>query len=134
MMTYGDGVADVDIKALISFHRSHGKLVTLTGINPTSRFGELKINGNQVEAFHEKPEVNAGFINGGFFVFNKGIFDYLSPDDNCDLEIGALEQIANSGQLMVYKHTGSWACMDTLRDVDYLNKLWNENNAFWKIW
>lgn len=134
LVTYGDGVADVDIKALISFHRSHGKLATLTGINPASRFGELKINGNQVEAFREKPETSAGLINGGFFVFNKGIFDYLSPDDSCDLEIGALEQIANSGQLMVYKHTGSWACMDTLRDVDYLNKLWNENKAFWKIW
>ena len=134
MVTYGDGVADIDINALISFHRSHGKLATLTGINPASRFGELKINGNRVEAFHEKPETNSGLINGGFFVFNKGIFGYLSSDDSCDLEIGALEQIARDGQLMVYKHPGSWACMDTLRDMDYLNRLWNENKAFWKIW
>lgn len=134
MVTYGDGVADIDINALLDFHHSHGKLATVTGINPASRFGELKIKGNQVEAFCEKPENNTGLVNGGFFVFNKGIFDYLSSDDNCDLEIGALERIANEGQLMVYKHKGSWACMDTLRDMDYLNNLWDENKAFWKIW
>lgn len=134
MMTYGDGVADIDINALLAFHHSHGKLVTVTGTNPASRFGELKINGNRVESFNEKPETSSGLISGGFFVFNKGIFDYLSVDDNCDLEIGPLEKIAREGQLMVYKHTGSWACMDTLRDMDYLNMLWNENKAFWKIW
>lgn len=134
MMTYGDGVADIDITALLVFHRSHGKLATVTGINPASRFGELKIKGERVEAFCEKPEAGSGLISGGFFVFNKGIFDYLSTDDNCDLEIGPLEKIAREGQLMVYKHTGSWACMDTLRDMDYLNKLWEENKAFWKIW
>ena len=134
MLTYGDGVANIDINALLAFHHSHGKLVTVTGINPASRFGELKINGNRVESFNEKPETSSGLISGGFFVFNKGIFDYLSVDDNCDLEIGPLEKIAREGQLMVYKHTGSWACMDTLRDMDYLNMLWNENKAFWKIW
>jgi len=134
MVTYGDGVADININALLDFHHRHGKLATVTGINPASRFGELKIEGNRVEAFNEKPENSSGLINGGFFVFNKSIFDYLSADDNCDLEIGALERIANEGQLMVYKHKGSWACMDTLRDMDYLNKLWDENKAFWKIW
>ncbi len=134
MMTYGDGVANVDIKALLDFHHSHGKLATVTGINPASRFGELKIRGNRVEAFNEKPETSSGLINGGFFVFNRGIFDYLSVDDNCDLEVGPLETIAHEEQLMVYKHPGSWACMDTLRDMDYLNKLWNENKAFWKVW
>ncbi len=134
MVTYGDGVADIDINELLDFHRAHGKLATLTGINPASRFGELKVNGNSVEAFNEKPETSSGLINGGFFVFNKGIFDYLSVDDGCDFEIGPLEQIAREGQLMVYKHKKSWACMDTLRDMDYLNKLWNENKAFWKIW
>ncbi|MCE8427576.1 MAG: glucose-1-phosphate cytidylyltransferase [Candidatus Methanoperedens sp.] len=134
MATYGDGVANIDIDELLDFHHSHRKLATLTGINPASRFGELKVNGNRVEAFNEKPETGSGLINGGFFVFNKGIFDYLMVDDSCDLEIGALEQIAREGQLMVYKHKGSWACMDTLRDMDYLNKLWNENKAFWKIW
>lgn len=134
MMTYGDGVADIDINALLAFHHSHGKIATVTGINPASRFGELKIKGDTVEAFNEKPETSSGLINGGFFVFNKRIFDYLSIDESCDLEIGALEKIAREGQLMVYKHGGSWACMDTLRDMDYLNKLWNENKAFWKTW
>ena len=134
MMTYGDGVADIDINALLSFHRSHGKIATVTGISPASRFGELKIKGNSVEAFNEKPKISSGLVSGGFFVFNRGIFDYLSTDDSCDLEIGALEKIAHEGQLMVYKHKGSWACMDTLRDMDYLNKLWNEDEAFWKIW
>jgi glucose-1-phosphate cytidylyltransferase len=134
MMTYGDGVADIDVNALLAFHHSHGKLATVTGINPASRFGELKIKGDRVEAFYEKPEATSGLVSGGFFVFNKGIFDYLSVEENCDLELGALEKIAHEGQFMVYKHDGSWACMDTLRDMDYLNKLWDENKAFWKIW
>jgi len=134
MMTYGDGVADVDINALLSFHKAHGKLATLTGINPASRFGELKINGNRVEAFNEKPKNGDGFVNGGFFVLNRGVFDYLSEDDSCDFEIGPLEEIARQGELMVYKHHGFWACMDTLRDMEYLNKLWSEGKAEWKVW
>ncbi|MEK6529019.1 MAG: glucose-1-phosphate cytidylyltransferase [Nitrospirota bacterium] len=134
IMTYGDGIADVDINALLAFHKSHGKIATVTGINPASRFGELKTDGDRVVSFAEKLQNGEGLINGGFFVFNSGIFDYLSADDNCELEIGPLEKVANDGQLMVYKHTGSWACMDTLRDMDYLNKLWNENKAFWKVW
>lgn len=134
MVTYGDGIADININALLTFHNSHGKLATVTGINPTSRFGELKIKGNQVESFSEKQRTSSGLINGGFFVFNKRIFDYLSDDDNCDLEIGPLEKIATEGQLMIYKHTGFWACMDTIRDMEYLNKLWNENKAEWKVW
>lgn len=134
MMTYGDGVANVSIHSLLAFHHTHGKLATVTGINPASRFGELKIRGNQVESFSEKPRISSKLISGGFFVFNKGIFDYLSAHGECDLEIGALEKVANEGQLMVYKHRGYWACMDTLRDMDYLNKLWNEKKAFWKVW
>lgn len=134
MLTYGDGIANIDIKNLLEFHRNHGKLATVTGINPSSRFGELKIKGDQVEAFSEKPKNGDGLINGGFFVFNRDIFDYLSADENCDLEIGPLEKIASEGQLMVYKHTGFWACMDTIRDMEYLNKLWNENKAEWKLW
>lgn len=134
MLTYGDGVAEVDINALLAFHKKHGKLVTVTGINPAARFGELKIKGNQVESFSEKPRDSEGLINGGFFVFNKGIFDYLSADENCDLEIGPLEKIAGEGQLMVYKHRGFWACMDTIRDMEYLNNLWVEGNAEWKVW
>ncbi|NVM21088.1 MAG: glucose-1-phosphate cytidylyltransferase [Desulfobacterales bacterium] len=134
MTTYGDGVANVDIKSLLAFHQNHGRLATVTAINPASRFGELKIKGDQVESFTEKPKNGLGLINGGFFVFNKGIFDYLSADDNCDLEIDSLEEIARQGQLMVYRHSGFWACMDTLRDMDYLNKLWSEGNAEWKVW
>lgn len=134
LTTYGDGVANVDIKSLLAFHKNHGRLATVTGINPASRFGELKIKGNQVDSFSEKPKNGPGLINGGFFVFDKRIFDYLSTDDSCDLEIGPLEKIAAEGQLMVYKHKGFWACMDTIRDTEYLNKLWNKNKAFWKIW
>jgi len=134
MLTYGDGIAEVDINALLAFHKKHGKLATVTGINPAARFGELKIKGNQVESFSEKPRDGEGLINGGFFVFNKGIFDYLSADENCDLEIGPLEKIAGEGQLMVYKHRGFWACMDTIRDMEYLNNLWVEGNAEWKVW
>jgi glucose-1-phosphate cytidylyltransferase len=134
MMTYGDGVADIDINALLAFHKSHKKLATVTGINPASRFGELKLEGDQVVSFREKPQEDGGLINGGFFVFNKKIFDYLSTDDDCDLEFGPLEKIAQEGQLMVWRHQGFWACMDTLRDMDYLNRLWDEGKAAWKIW
>lgn len=134
MMTYGDGIADVDINALLAFHKSHGKMVTMTGINPASRFGKLKIEGDRVVIFSEKPQNGEGLINGGFFVFNRRIFDYLTTADSCDLEIGPLDQIAKEGQLMVYKHRGFWACMDTLRDMEYLNKLWHDGLAKWKIW
>jgi glucose-1-phosphate cytidylyltransferase len=134
IVTYGDSLADVDIENLLDFHSDHGKLATVTGINPTSRFGELKIEGDKVESFREKPQNSAEFINGGFFVFRKEIFEYLSAEDQCDLEVGALERMAGDGELMVYKHKGSWACMDTVRDMDYLNDLWAANRAFWKIW
>jgi len=134
MMTYGDGIADVDIGKLLAFHKAHGKLATVTGINIASRFGELKIDGDSVETFSEKPQDGKGFINGGFFVFNRKILDYLTTDDLCDLEVGPLEQIAGEGQLMVYKHRGFWACMDTLRDMEYLNRLWDNGMARWKIW
>jgi len=135
MATYGDGVSDVDLNVLIAFHKSHGKVATLTGVNPAAKFGELKIAGDKVEAFFEKPDKSEfDLVNGGFFVFNREIFDYLSPDDSCDLEHSTLEAIAQQGQLMMYKHIGYWACMDTLRDVEYLNKLWDEGKAEWKIW
>ena len=134
MVTYGDGVADIDIGALVSFHKSHGKLATLTGINPASCFGELKVKGNSVEAFIEKPENGDGFISGGFFILNRAVFNYLSEDNSCDFEIGALEEIARRGELMVYKHKGFWACMDTLRDMEYLNRLWTEGKAKWRVW
>lgn len=137
LATYGDGLANVNIPKLVAFHNQHGKLATLTGVNPTpaSRFGELMIDGDLVESFREKPiKTTGGLVNGGFFVLNRAIFDYLTTDDECDLEIGALEQIAKEGQLMVYRHEGFWACMDTLRDMDYLNKLWDEDLAEWKVW
>lgn len=134
MLTYGDGVSDINIRELIDFHKSHGKIATVTGINPAARFGELKIDGNSVRSFHEKPHDGENLINGGFFVFNRKIFDYLNTDDSCDLEIGPLEKIAMEGQFMVYRHRGFWACMDTLRDMDYLNSLWAKKEAPWKSW
>jgi len=134
MMTYGDGIANVDLSALLKFHRSHGKLATVTATTPTSPFGELAIHGDAVQSFVEKPKNGQALINGGFFVFNKGILNYLTDDDKCDLEYGPLEKIAREGQLKVYQHNGFWACMDTFRDMEYLNKLWNEGKADWKIW
>lgn len=134
MVTYGDGVADINIPSLLEFHKKHGKIATMTGINPASRFGELSVAGNQVTCFREKPQDGGALVNGGFFVFKRAIFDYLSEDEDCDLEYGALERISAEGQLMVYRHKGTWACMDTLRDMDYLNCLWKENKAAWKIW
>lgn len=135
MVTYGDGLSNVDLNKLIEFHKSHEKKVTVTGVNAVSRFGELKIkDGTKIEDFREKPDNISRFINGGFFVLNKGIFEYLTEDENCDLEVGTFDILAEQEEMMVYKHTGDWSCMDTLRDTEYLNKLWNEDNAFWKIW
>jgi len=134
MLSYGDGISDVNINALLAFHKAHGKLATVTGINPASQFGELKTDGDCVVSFAEKPQNGESLVNGGFFVFNRSIFEYLSTDDFCDLEVGPLEQIAKDGQFMVYKHQGFWACMDTLRDMEYLNKIWNDGKAKWKIW
>jgi len=134
MVTYGDGVGDININELLHFHQSHGKLATVTGVRPLSRFGELTVKGRRVRAFSEKPQSSGGLINGGFLVFQRGFFDYLEYDDACDLEYGALEEIAKRGELMVYRHEGFWACMDTYRDMEYLNKLWNRGEAAWKVW
>ncbi len=134
MVTYGDGVADIDIKKLVEFHKSHGKIATLTGVKPLSRFGELQVEGERVKEFTEKPQSSEGLINGGFFVFRKEIFNYLEDKDDCDLEYGALEELAKEGQLIVYRHDGFWACMDTYRDMEYLNKLWAQGKAEWKVW
>ncbi len=134
MMTYGDGVSDVDLAALVAFHRSHGKIATVTGVNPTSRFGELRIDGAEVKSFYEKPVVANSLVNGGYFVFERSVFDYLDDRDECDLEVGALERIAQDGQLMAFSHLGNWASMDTDRDRTYLNKVWTSGGAFWKRW
>ena len=134
MVTYGDGVADINIDLLMGFHRSHDKIATLTGVKPLSRFGELQVEGEVVKEFTEKPQSADGLINGGFFVFQRKIFDYLNDRDECDLEYGALEEIAARDELMVYRHDGFWACMDTVRDMEYLNKLWAGGRAEWQVW
>jgi glucose-1-phosphate cytidylyltransferase len=134
MLTYGDGVANINIKSLLEFHRSHNKTLTITGVNAPSRFGELVEKGGKVQSFMEKPQMSVGIVNGGYMIFNRNLLEYLSKDEDCDFEFGALEKLAQSGEVMVYKHTGKWDCMDHERDVQYLNKLWNENKAFWKIW
>lgn len=134
MITYGDGVGDINLNELLAFHRSHGKIGTVTGVRPPSRFGELLVKQNRAVHFSEKPQTSSGLINGGFFVFNKKIFDYLSGDDNCDFERGPLDELSKSKQLMVYEHKKQWLCMDTLRDMEHLNKLWQEGKPFWKVW
>ena len=134
MLTYGDGLADIDLNKLLEFHKSHDKIVTITGVHRPSRFGELVEEGGQVRSLTEKPQFSHGLINGGFMVFDKEMLNYLTEDEDCDFEIGPLERLAANGQVMVYKHKGSWECMDHERDVVYLNKLWKENKAFWKVW
>ncbi len=134
MVTYGDGVADIDLRKLLAFHRSHKKMATVTGVFAASQFGELQINGNRVERFREKPSSSDHYVSGGFYIFNRSFFTHLDQDEMCDLETGPLEEIAAQGELMVYKHPGKWACMDTIRDMEYLNRLWNTHQAFWKIW
>jgi glucose-1-phosphate cytidylyltransferase len=133
-VTYGDGLSDVDLDELLRFHRDHGRLATVTGVNPTSRFGELRVEEGEVKHFAEKPVAANSLVNGGFFIFKRGVFEYLTTDDGCDLEIGALEKIAGDRQLMAFPHLGNWACMDTERDRTYLEKLWASGEAFWRRW
>jgi glucose-1-phosphate cytidylyltransferase len=134
MLTYGDGVANINIQSLLEYHKNHNKTLTITGVNAPSRFGELVEEGGKVQSFMEKPQMSVGIVNGGYMVFNRNLLEYLSQDENCDFEFGALEELAKAGEVMVYKHTGEWDCMDHERDVQYLNKLWNENKAFWEVW
>jgi glucose-1-phosphate cytidylyltransferase len=134
LMTYGDGLTDVDIGDLLAFHRSHGKIATVTGVNATSQFGELTVDGARVTGFLEKPKALNALVNGGYFVFDRRIFDFLTDDEDCDLEVGALPAVAAAGELMVYSHAGNWACMDTLRDRERLNRMWDRGQAFWKKW
>tara|TARA_B100000686_G_C16798624_1_gene984248 strand:- start:1662 stop:2453 length:792 start_codon:yes stop_codon:yes gene_type:complete len=133
-LTYGDGLACIDLEKLLTFHKSHGKLATVTGVFPPSRFGELVLKENQVVGFCEKPQTQSGCINGGFFVFDKAIFDYLSLDENCILEHGPIENLVEKGQLMVFQHQGFWQCMDTQRDMNHLNSLWDNGEPPWKVW
>lgn len=133
LLTYGDGVADIDLNALTRFHMGHGKTATVTGVRPLSRFGELLVQGEQVVEFSEKPQVNEGMINGGFFALQPKVFDYLKNEDTCIFERDPLERIARDGELMLYAHTGSWQCLDTPRDLQVLNEQWMQK-PFWKIW
>lgn len=133
MLTYGDGVSDVNIKKLVEFHKSHGKLATVTAVRPTARFGGLHFSGDRVEHFKEKPQSGEGWINGGFFVMEPGVFDYLDSDSTV-LEREPLERLAEMGQLMSYKHDGFWQCMDTIRDRQLLEELWASGKAPWKTW
>lgn len=134
MMTYGDGVSDINIKELVDFHNSHGKIGTMTAVHPPSRFGELTIEGNQVIEFTEKPQTKEGLISGGFFVFNKEFFEYLTDDDSCILEKEPLEKLAADGELMIYNNEKFWQCVDTYRELELLNNLWKKDNPPWKVW
>jgi glucose-1-phosphate cytidylyltransferase len=133
LVTYGDGLSDVDISKLVSFHINHNKIATLTAVHPPSRFGELDLDGFNVLSFEEKPQMATGFINGGYFVFKKDILRYLSIDESCDLEFGALQILANEGELNAFIHSGFWQCMDNVRERDYLNKLVESSTAPWLI-
>jgi len=134
MLTYGDGVSDVDLGKLVEFHRSHGKIGTVTGVSPPSRFGELLVDGAQVTVFSEKPQVSSGAINGGFFVFDRRLFQYVSADPACSFEREPLQKMAADGELMVYHHKGFWQCVDTLRDLVQLNQLWASGKSPWISW
>lgn len=129
LLTYGDGVADIDINALYEFHKKHGKVATLTGIHPTSKFGEIVIDNGKVVEYKEKPKMNK-YVSGGFYVFNKKFFDYLK--DDCFFEQGILRQLVKEGELYAYKHDGQWECMDTYKDVCKLNEMWDKGEAKWK--
>ena len=131
LLTYGDGVANVDLDKLVEFHRSHGKMVTVSAVHPGARFGELEMNGEQVASFKEKPQTGQGWINGGYFVIEPGFFNLIEGDKTI-LEHEPLEMAARKGELMAYRHDGFWQCMDTKRDRDVLEKLWQEGNAPWK--
>lgn len=130
MLTYGDGVSNVDLKRLLAFHRSHGKIATVTAVRPAARFGGMSISDGSVQNFKEKPQSGEGWINGGFFVLEPEFFDYLT-DDSTVLEQSPLENLVRDGQLMAYEHTGYWQCMDTIRDRDALQSLYSSGKAPW---
>ena len=133
MVTYGDGLGSIDMTALLAFHRAHGKLATVTAVRPPARFGSLALTGDQVREFAEKPQTGEGWINGGFFVFEPGILDYIA-DDATSLEQEPLERVAGEGQLMAFRHHGFWQPMDTVRERQLLESLWASGGAPWKVW
>jgi len=133
MLTWGDGVSDLNLHDLLAFHRTHGKLATLTAVRPPARFGHLELDGNQVVECSEKPQTREGWINGAFFVLEPGVMDYIDGDDT-QWEREPLERLAKDGQLMAYRHTSFWQCMDTLRDKRLLEALWQSGTPPWKVW
>ena len=133
LMTYGDGVSNVNIKKLVEFHRSHGKLATVTAVRPPARFGGLEFEGDRVARFTEKPQVGEGWINGGFLVLEPAVLEYIAGDET-HWELEPLERLAAEGQLMAYKHDDFWQCMDTLRELRLLEGLWSSGRAPWKVW
>jgi glucose-1-phosphate cytidylyltransferase len=133
MLTWGDGVSDIDLHRLLEFHRSHGKLATMTAVRPPARYGHLDFDGDQVKQFTEKPQTSEGWINGAFFVLEPQIFDYIEGD-HIMWEEEPLERLAADGQLMAYRHDSFWQCMDTLREKYLLERLWNEGSPPWKTW
>jgi glucose-1-phosphate cytidylyltransferase len=133
MATYGDGVGNVDLGALLAFHHRHGKLATITAVRPPARFGGLVFSGDRIVEFTEKPQVGEGWINGGFFVLEPGVLEYVQGDETT-FEAEPLERLATEGELMAYKHTDFWQCMDTLRDLRSLEGLWSSGKAPWRVW
>ncbi len=133
MVTYGDGLSNVDLKQLLAFHHHHGKLATVTAVRPPARFGGLEFKGDRVVRFTEKPQIGEGWISGGFFVFGPEVFSYIDGD-NSVLEANVLDRLAKEGELMAYRHDKFWQCMDTLRDKRILEQYWQSGHAPWKIW
>ncbi len=133
MLTYGDGLADIDVSKVLEFHKNHKKMVTVTTVHPGARFGELNINDNIVKAFKEKPQTSQGWINGGFFIIEPEFFEFIEGDETV-LEGEPLEKAASMGELMAYRHEGFWHCMDTVRDKKVLEDLFSKEKAPWKIW
>ncbi|MGH9364105.1 MAG: glucose-1-phosphate cytidylyltransferase [Thermoanaerobaculia bacterium] len=134
-LTYGDGVSDVDLRRLLGFHRSHGKAATVTAVRPPGRFGEVRVDGDAVTEFNERPQASAGLINGGFFVLDaRRIWDYLGAGDDVVFELEPLRRLAADNQLVAYRHEGFWQPMDTLREYNLLSQLWSEGQAPWKTW
>jgi glucose-1-phosphate cytidylyltransferase len=133
MLTWGDGVSNVDLDALLAFHRSHGRIATMTAVRPPARFGHLTLDGSQIVDFVEKPQHGEGWINGAFFVLEPEVFDYIDGPA-CHFESGPLRRLARDGQLMAYKHTGFWQCMDTVHDRKKLEDIWAAGNAPWATW
>jgi len=133
LLTYGDGVGDINIEELVAFHHSHGKLATVTTVRAPERFGRIGFDNNQVREFYEKPEVSEGWINGGYFVLNTKAIDYIDSDDT-SWEREPVERLAREGELMGYRHYGFWSCMDTLREKQMLDNLWASGRAPWNIW